>query len=147
MGTYELLTVGYEGLAINEFIGKLKQFHISWLIDVREIPLSRKPGFSKKSLQERLNSENIQYVHIKALGSPSPIRNKLKQDSDYDYFFKAYGQYLKKNSKAIKEVYELIDKGKTCLMCFEHFPDKCHRSAIANTINEYIGNRLIINNI
>ena len=89
MRPYELLTIGYEGRAIDEFIARLKQFNISRLIDVREIPLSRKPGFSKTSLRERLEDEKIEYVHIKALGSPSPIRNKLKTDWDYDYFFKA----------------------------------------------------------
>jgi uncharacterized protein (DUF488 family) len=143
----ELLTVGYEGLGIDEFVGRLKQFNISRLIDVREIPLSRKPGFSKTSLRERLKNENIEYVHIKALGSPSPIRNKLKTDLDYEYFFKAYGMHLSKNIESIMEVYKLIHEGINCLMCFERFPDKCHRSAIANIINEYDGNRLEIKHI
>ena len=54
MENYEVLTIGYEGWDIEEFVDRLKQFHISRLIDVREIPLSRKPGFSKTSLRERL---------------------------------------------------------------------------------------------
>lgn len=47
MKVYELLTIGYEGRKIDEFIERLKEFNISRLIDVREIPFSRKPGFSK----------------------------------------------------------------------------------------------------
>lgn len=147
MRAYELLTIGYEGRAIDEFVDRLKQFNISRLIDVREIPLSRKPGFSKTSLRERLEDENIEYVHIKALGSPSFIRNKLKSDLDYDYFFKAYDKYLSQNMDVIKEVYRFISDGINCIMCFERFPEKCHRNAVVNKIKEYDGNGLKIKHI
>ncbi len=43
MKTYELLTIGYEGRGIDEFVERLKQFNISRLIDVREIPPFLKP--------------------------------------------------------------------------------------------------------
>lgn len=147
MRTYELLTIGYEGREIGEFIDRLKQFNISRLIDVREIPLSRKPGFSKSALREKLEDENIKYVHIKALGSPSPIRNKLKSDLDYDCFFKAYREYLSRNMEVIKEVHQFIFDGMNCIMCFERFPDKCHRSAVADKVREYDGNGLKIKHI
>ncbi|OQA46431.1 MAG: hypothetical protein BWY46_02011 [Firmicutes bacterium ADurb.Bin300] len=147
MRAYELLTIGYEGRAIDEFVDRLKQFNISRLIDVREIPLSRKPGFSKTSLRERLEDEHIEYVHVKALGSPSDIRNKLKTDWDYDYFFKAYGKYLSQNMQVVKEVYQFISDGVNCIMCFERFPEKCHRTAVADKIKEYDGNGLKIKHI
>lgn len=147
MGIYELLTIGYEGLEIDNFVDRLKQFNISRLIDVREIPLSHKPGFSKTALRERLRCENIEYVHIKALGSPAPIRNKLKSDRDYNYFFKAYGQYLSQQLEVIEEVYKFIPDGINCIMCFERFPDKCHRSVVADKIKEYNGNKINIKHI
>src|SRR3989338_981177 len=140
MENYEVLTIGYEGRAIDEFVDRLKQFNISRLIDVREIPLSRKPGFSKTSLRERLEDENIEYVHVKALGSPSAIRNKLKTDWDYDYFFKAYCKYLFQNMEVVKEVYQFISDGVNCILCFERFPEKCHRTAVADKIKEFDGN-------
>ena len=144
---YELLTIGYEGRKINEFVECLKEFKISRLIDVREKPLSRKPGFSKTALRERLEDENIEYIHVKALGSPSFIRKKLKSDSDYEYFFKAYGKYLTQNMEVIKYVYQFITNGINCIMCFERFPEKCHRSAVANKIIEYDGKGLKIKHI
>ena len=147
MENYEVLTIGYEGRAIDEFVDRLKQFNISRLIDVREIPLSRKPGFSKTSLRERLEDENIEYVHVKALGSPSAIRNKLKTDWDYDYFFKAYSKYLSQNMEVVKEVYQFISDGVNCIMCFERFPEKCHRTAVADKIKEFDGNGLKITHI
>ncbi len=147
MKTYEILTIGYEGRRIDEFIDRLKKFNISRLIDVREVPLSRKKGFSKSALRERLKDANIEYVHLKVLGSPSPIRNKLKSDWDYDYFFKAYSKYLSENMEAVKEVYQYISDGINCIMCFERFPEKCHRSTIANKIKEYDSNGLKIKHI
>ena len=147
MKTCELFTIGYEGRAIDEFIDRLKQFNVSRLIDVREIPFSRKPGFSKSSLRERLEGENIEYVHVKALGSPSSIRNKLKTDGDYDYFFKGYDEYLSQNMHVIREAYQYIRDGVNCIMCFERFPDKCHRNVVADKIKECDGNGLKIKHI
>ena len=74
MSSCKLYTIGYEGRDIDEFVSLLKDNRITRLIDVREIPFSRKKGFSKSRLNERLQNENIDYVHIKALGSPSEIR-------------------------------------------------------------------------
>jgi uncharacterized protein (DUF488 family) len=51
MNKSELLTIGYEGREINEFVKYLKQYNISCLIDIREIPISRKKGFSKSALR------------------------------------------------------------------------------------------------
>ena len=147
MKNYKVLTIGYEGRKIDEFIDCLKNYHITRLIDVREIPLSRKRGFSKSVLKERLESENIEYVHLKSLGSPSQIRHKLKADWDYNYFFKAYLKYLSQNQNAIIEVYRYITDGLNCIMCFERFPDKCHRSVIVTKIKEYNRNGLKVTHI
>jgi len=144
MKNYEVLTIGYEGKKIDEFVSRLKNYNITRLIDVRKIPLSRKKGFSKTALKERLESENIEYVHLQSLGSPSKLRHKLKTDWDYKYFFKAYLKYLSQNQNAIVEVHRYIANGVNCIMCFERFPEKCHRSAIVNRIKEYDRNGLKI---
>ena len=147
MKIFELFTIGYEGREIDEFVDLLKQFNISRLIDVREMPISRKRGFSKYALHDRLENENIEYIHMKALGNPSYIRNKLKSDLDYDSFFKEYGKYLSKNKEVIKEVYQFISDEVSCIMCFERFPEKCHRQVIANKIKKLDINGLKIKHI
>jgi len=143
----ELLTIGYEGLKIDDFVVRLKQFNVSRLIDIREIPLSRKPGFSKDKLIERLKKEKIEYLHIKELGSPSDMRNKLKSNLDYMNFFEEYDKYLSQNIEIIEGVNQFISDGINCIMCFERFPDKCHRSVVASKIKEFIGNGLQIRHI
>lgn len=144
---YVLYTIGYEGRNIEEFVVRLKEFGVTRLIDVREIPLSRKKGFSKTGLGQRLKDEDIEYVHYKALGSPSEIRHKLQEDWDYDYFFEAFSNYLAGRMDVVGEVYQHLSEGINCLMCFERMPEQCHRSCVATKIKEYDGNGLLIKHI
>ncbi|NMC44793.1 MAG: DUF488 domain-containing protein [candidate division Zixibacteria bacterium] len=142
-----LFTMGYEGREIDEFIERLKQYGITRLIDVRDMPLSRKKGFSKSALQERLGQEGIVYIHIKALGCPPSIRNQVKSDGDYEWFFEAYSAYLSGHMEVIAEVRRYLSDGKACLMCYERSHEECHRSIVASRIREYFGKGVQIKHI
>jgi len=63
-----LYTLGYEGSAIEDFLATLTRERIELVVDVRALPLSRKPGFSKSGLAKRLGKEGIGYAHRVALG-------------------------------------------------------------------------------
>lgn len=141
---HELYTIGYEGRDIADFIERLKDFNITRVIDVRELPISRKRGFSKSALSEKLGEANIQYIHFKSLGSPSQIRNRLKQNKNYIQFFKAYSQYLSENTGVLDEVYRFISDGNNCLMCYEVNPNRCHRSIIAKMLKKRNGENVDI---
>lgn len=143
----ELFTVGYEGINIDSFIEHLRNNDIDCLIDVREIPLSRKKGFSKTALRTRLEQEDISYVHFKELGSPKPVRNKLKEDGDYKCFFEAMKKYLADKKDIIEKTYQYVVDKTCCLMCFEHLASQCHRNVVAAKIKERDGNGLLISNI
>ncbi len=147
MKNFKIITIGYEGRSIDEFVFQLKNHVITRLIDVREVPLSRKKGFSKSALKCRLESEGIEYIHLRSLGSPAKIRNKLKMDSDYYYFFEAYKKHLLGNQDAILEAYQYIINSTSCMMCFERGPEKCHRYVAAEILKEYEGNGLKITHI
>lgn len=144
---YILYTIGYEGRAIEEFVARLKEFGVTRLINVREIPLSRKKGFSKTLLRQRLEKEDIDYVHYRVLGSPREIRHKLRKDWDYNSFFEAFSSYLAGKMDAVGEVYGHLSNGINCLMCFERIPEQCHRFCVAKKIKEYDGNGLLIKHI
>jgi uncharacterized protein (DUF488 family) len=144
MRAQEIFTIGYEGREIDDFISHLKSLKITRLIDVRELPLSRKRGFSKSQLKRRMESENIEYVHIRSLGSPSKIRHRLREDHNYDQFFSAFHNHLAVNTEAIARAHGYIRDGTNCLMCYERSSDRCHRSAVAQKIKEYDGNGLKI---
>lgn len=143
----ELFTIGYEGMALDAFVARLKNFAIDCLIDVREIPISRKCGFSKSGLVQRLSRENIHYVHFRELGSPKPIRQKLKINRDYSTFFKKMDKYLTNKKDALEKVYSYVIDNTCCLMCFEHLAEQCHRKIVATKIKEWDSNGLQIKDI
>jgi len=134
---YTVLTIGYEGLDLPQFVKYMKWHKVKILIDVREIPLSRKKGFSKTALGEAMSTQGIGYTHIKALGSPKPMRTQLKEDWDYDAFFTAYENYLNDQNEALDVLHDIVQNQHTvCLLCFEQRHDQCHRSRVANRIAE-----------
>ena len=143
----QLFTIGYEGMSLGSFVAQLKNFSIDCLIDIREIPISRKSGFSKSELTETLSRENIRYLHLQELGSPIPIRERLKRDYDYRLFFKNIENHLAKQKDAIEIAYRHIAHNTCCLMCFEHLAEMCHRKLVARKIQERDGNGLQIINL
>jgi uncharacterized protein (DUF488 family) len=144
---YKLYTIGYEGKDVGEFIKALKKEKIKYIIDVREQPLSRKSGFSKKALAKLLEQEKINYIHLKELGSPKNIRDKFKEDHDDRVFFEKYSQYLDSQLEAVEVAYNYLLKGTCCLMCFERLHIECHRKVVADKIKERDGNGLLIYHI
>jgi len=125
-------TIGYEGKSITQFIERLKKIGIEQLVDVREIPLSRKNGFAKNALKKALDDNGIIYKHLPELGSPSEIRHKLHEDWNYDEFFKEYTAYIQNEEpqKALVKLAEFAHMRKTVIMCFEYSVEKCHRRII-----------------
>lgn len=143
-----IYTIGYEERTIDEFLGRLKRNGITILIDVREIPYSRKSDFSKSRISEHLESAGIKYIHVGKLGSPKPLREKLHRDKDYDSFFDGYRGYLETLNDDVEELYEeVIAHEVSCLMCMERDPFQCHRMVVAKKIKEIDGNGLVITHI
>ena len=62
--------IGYEGATQPEIITALKAAGVALLADVRAVPLSRRPGFSKNILANGLREAGIDYLGLKALGTP-----------------------------------------------------------------------------
>ena len=73
----ELYTIGYEGLNQDGFLKWLHYFNIDVVADVRDLPLSRKKGFSKTGLSDFLIKEDIEYFSYRELGVPKERRNQF----------------------------------------------------------------------
>jgi uncharacterized protein (DUF488 family) len=148
MQPVSLFTIGYEDRNIAEFIMRLQRNGVETLIDVREIPISRKPGFSKSRLSKHLETANIKYIHIRELGSPKILRRELDMEKDYNRFFEKFGKYLNTQINILKSLYkEIISNEISCLMCMEREPSYCHRMLVAEKIKEVDGNGLKITHI
>ena len=127
-----LYTIGYEGRTIDEFVAMLKSRGVEVLADVRELPLSRKKGFSKTALGEALAQEGIQYKHFREVGNPKHIR---KMKASPSHIIKAYDTYMSdKWDDVLGNLSDVATSKPTCLMCFELEPVECHRTSIAKQL-------------
>jgi uncharacterized protein (DUF488 family) len=129
--TTTLYTFGYEGLTLESFIARLKQAGVCTVIDVRELPLSRKKGFSKRSFAEELHRDGIAYAHMPALGCPKTIRDAYRKDGNWPAYTRQFMSYLDQQSDAIAEVAKMTRATSACLVCFEADFNYCHRSMVA----------------
>ncbi|MGO4702010.1 DUF488 domain-containing protein [Dyella sp. 2RAB6] len=134
-----IFTIGYEGLDIDSFIELLKKHGIETVVDIRELPLSRKPGFSKRSLSEALKTGGLAYVHMVALGCPRPVRDRYKHDGDWGHYTKGFLRYLDSQDEAIDELAGRATASNCALLCFEADYRFCHRSFVADAVQARSG--------
>jgi uncharacterized protein (DUF488 family) len=133
-----LYTIGYEGTDIERFVSTLKAVGVQRLADVRAVPLSRKRGFSKRSLSVRLEAEGIEYLPFRPLGDPKPGRDAARSGR-YDLFRAIYSKHLDsmEAKSALKALAAVAKEKATCLLCFERDPATCHRSIVAQQLTDY----------
>lgn len=129
-----VFTIGYEGRSLAQFIGDLRVHGITLLADVREAPISRKPGFSKSSLAAALLEAGIAYRHLRPLGCPKVIRDAFREDGDWVRYTRSFMQHLAQQQPAIDELAGLAAATPTALLCFEADFLRCHRSYVARAV-------------
>jgi len=134
-----VFTIGYEGLDIGTFMSLLGEHGVETIVDVRELPLSRKPGFSKKALASALNLSGIEYVHMADLGCPEPIRDRYREDGNWKRYTEGFLKYLKTQKAAIVDLSDLVNSSNCALLCYEADFNFCHRSMVANAVREHCG--------
>lgn len=130
-----LFTVGYEGRSIDGFVELLADEGIERLVDVRDNPWSRKPGFTKGELAEHLEEGGVDYEHLGELGTPKPIRRGLSE-GEIDDFEAAYLGHLDDQAEAVERLHELADERPTAVMCMERDVEDCHRQYLAKRMAE-----------
>lgn len=126
-----LFTLGYEGLDIASFITRLQAAGVRSVVDVRELPLSRKKGFSKKAFCDSLAQAGIGYFHAPALGCPKPIRDRYRVDGDWDRYSRDFLSYLGTQEETLLELAKMAKATTVCLVCYEADFERCHRSYVA----------------
>lgn len=126
-----LFTIGYEATTTGEFLAALKAAGVMQVIDVRALPLSRRPGFSKTPLRLALEEEGIGYVHLRALGTPAEGREAARKGRIADLERIYAGQLaLPEALAAAAQLSELVQERPSALLCYERQPEGCHRSLL-----------------
>jgi len=132
----DLLTIGYEGCAIADVLAELRRARVSLLIDVRAVPMSRKPGFSKRQLAAGLDEQGIGYVHLQGLGTPKPGRDAVRagHPERMETIFREHMTSDRAQAE-LAEARHLARGRRACLLCFEQDPMMCHRRFVAEMIS------------
>lgn len=132
----KLFTIGYEGATIDAFLDALSKAGVRTLVDVRAVPLSRKPGFSKRSLAAAAAERGISYRHLQRLGTPAEGRNAARAH-DHATMRRVYLEHLEAPD-AQAEMAMLVDQARespSALLCFERKPEDCHRSVLIEQLD------------
>ena len=130
-----IFTIGYEGATVSEFRAALNEAAIERVIDVRALPLSRRPGFSKSPLRAALEEAGIEYVHLKALGTPADGRAAARAGRHEDMARIYAGQLELPEAMAQgAQMIELARERPSALLCFEREPAHCHRSLLLEAV-------------
>ena len=132
-------TAGYQGHSIETFLDLLLSHGVEQLIDVRQLPFSRKPDFSKKRLTAHLAGVGIAYTHLGALGTPKPLRDEVRRTHDFPAFFAAMQAIIAAQPEALREALELARGRPSVLLCFEANHAECHRLVVAQAIERLAG--------
>ena len=129
----QILTIGYEGVSLADFLATLKAAGVRQLLDIRELPISRRKGFSKSALSTALAEAGIGYAHERALGSPRELRYRLREDGDLPRFFSDFREYLATQRTLLDTLARTVT-GAVALLCYERNPAECHRSVVATAL-------------
>lgn len=121
-----------------EFIGALQAAGVQRIIDVRALPLSRRPGFSKSPLRAALEEASIEYVHLKALGTPAEGRAAARSGRHAD-LERIYASQLELPEAIAQSalMLELVREKRSALLCMEREPAHCHRTLLLDAVAEH----------
>ena len=135
MTAKRIFTIGYEGATQAELIAALEKAGVERVIDVRAVPLSRKPGFSKNVLAAGLREAGIDYVHLKALGTP-PEGREAARKGRFGEMERIYAAQLDTPEAAVQaaQLVSLAGEKPSALLCFERDPAHCHRTPLREAV-------------
>ena len=134
-GRLRIFTIGYEAATVAEFVAALQEAAVERVIDVRALPLSRRPGFSKTPLRGALEEAGIDYVHLKALGTPANGRAAARAGRHKDLERIYAGQLeLPEAIAQGAQMIALAREAPSALLCFEREPAHCHRTLLLNAV-------------
>lgn len=120
-----ILSVGYERRSVADFVAIMREYEVIEVIDVRQIPSSRKPDFNKSRLKESLNQVGIEYIHEPLAGNPYH-----KEKKEISKCLKLYREHLEANPNIVALI-ERYSLGKiVAILCYERCHEKCHRSIL-----------------
>ena len=110
-----IYNIGYQGRTQQEFIELLQAEGVTLLVDLRERPYSRKPGFSQKRLSQALHAAGIEYLWMgNLLGGFTCQRGAWQEGCE--------------------QLAKLSKENTIAMMCLEADYRQCHRKEVAEML-------------
>jgi uncharacterized protein (DUF488 family) len=131
-----IATIGYQAATIHGFLDALQEYGTGLLVDIRAVASSRRPGFSKTALAANLHGAQIDYLHLRGLGTPADGRVAARAGR-HDEMKAIYLKHLATPAAQaeLEALAEIVRAGRrTALMCFEADHTHCHRSLVATAL-------------
>jgi uncharacterized protein (DUF488 family) len=128
-------TIGHSILSIEDFIARLRSFHIEVLTDVRSFPGSRRyPQFNQDALKTSLENAGIGYEHFRELGGRRRARPDSLNVVWRNESFRGYADYMETEEfhEGVARLLKLARKQRVAIMCSEAVWWRCHRSMISD---------------
>jgi len=138
MTTRTLYSIGYEKALLKDVLATLTGAGVATLIDVRDRPISRRPGFSKRQLAAAIEDAGMRYVHLAALGTP-PEGRLANRRREWERFWRIVEEKLAYAELDLLQAAEIARAGSGCLLCYEADWRVCHRRRIAEILAERHG--------
>lgn len=133
-------TIGYEDATVPRLLDALREAGVELLVDVRAVANSRRPGFSKSRLAENLATVGIEYLHLRALGTPAEGRAAARAGR-HDELRAVFTEHMATPAAQaeLETLAGLVRAGRrVCLLCLEADPTHCHRSMVAAALGELV---------
>jgi uncharacterized protein (DUF488 family) len=140
MTSQTLYTIGYEKTLLKDVLATLAAAGVAALLDVRDRPISRRPGFSKRQLAAGVEDAGMRYSHLRALGTP-PEGRLANRRREWDQFWAIVEEKLASTEAelALQEAAELARAAPSCLLCYEADWHICHRRRVAEILAQRHG--------
>lgn len=125
-----LVSIGYGGRRPASLVTLLQEHGVGLLVDVRQSPLTRIPGFSGTALANTLARVGIEYKHEVRLGNPPENRDVFHDGKAVEgkaRFRKIMGG---PGRRALQEIIVEASRRPVAILCAERDVHRCHRQAI-----------------
>jgi len=129
-------TIGYEGATVAGFRAALRASGVELLVDVRAVASSRRAGFAKTALAANAAAVGVDYLHLRALGTPADGRAAARagRHAEMQRIFLAH-LATDEAQGALHQLADIVRGGRrVVLLCFEADPAHCHRTLVANAL-------------
>lgn len=140
---------GYEGRTVDDLIEHARGLGVGLIVDVRLNAISRKRGFSKRGLEEKLTDAGLRYLHLPALGNPRDNRDAFAAPAESPAAVAARGRFAEEvlasesGQSALRVLAGAALRGPVLLLCYENDESCCHRAPVLNAVRDLVSEALL----